>query len=99
MIHYSQADASWSKLVAFAKWQYPDTLTPEQQEEKKGLIIRKEFCPEGTNMALYNQFVGQLNTLRAKHLDERKDYCKTLSATISILPGDTSTSAMLIRFS
>lgn len=66
---YSQADVVCSKLVAFAKWTYPDKSAPEQEEKKQALVMNREFCPEGTNMTLYNQFVGQLNALRTKHLD------------------------------
>ena len=63
------------KLVAYAKWKYPYTLTAEQQAEKDKLDTSRSY-PPGTNVELYEQFFGSLDTLREKYLDEEKDYCK-----------------------
>ncbi len=65
-----------SKLVAFAKWKYPYTLTPSQRAEKAKLDLGRSY-PPGTNSALYDQFFGHLDTLRKKYLDEEKDYCES----------------------
>ncbi|KAL8926238.1 MAG: hypothetical protein Q9172_001880 [Xanthocarpia lactea] len=61
------------KLVAYAKWKYPYTLTAEQQAEKDKLDTSRSY-PPGTNVELYEQFFGRLDTLREKYLDEEKDY-------------------------
>ncbi|KAI4102254.1 MAG: hypothetical protein L6R37_004504 [Teloschistes peruensis] len=63
------------KLVGFSKWKYAYSLTPEQQAEKKKLDTKRTY-PEGTNVALYEQFFGELDNLRKKNCDEYKDYCK-----------------------
>ncbi|CAO1600378.1 hypothetical protein XANCAGTX0491_004069 [Xanthoria calcicola] len=61
------------KLVAFAKWKYPYSLTPEQQAEKDKLNLGRSY-PPGTNEELYEQFFHRVDTLRKKYLDEEKDY-------------------------
>ena len=67
-----------SKLLAFAKWQYPYTLTPEQKAEKAELDRVEELehpVPEEANRVLYDVFVGALREKKAKWVDESKDYC------------------------
>ncbi|KAL8766853.1 MAG: hypothetical protein Q9209_006511 [Squamulea sp. 1 TL-2023] len=61
------------KLVAFARWKYPYTLTPEQQAQKDKLDLSRSY-PPGTNEELYEQFFGRLDTLRQRYLDEAEEY-------------------------
>ncbi|KAI4159160.1 MAG: hypothetical protein LQ342_006807 [Letrouitia transgressa] len=63
------------KLVAWARWKYPYTLTPEQKREKEVIIERdKPQYPEGTNVRLIHEFLGRLDDLRSKYVDEEKEY-------------------------
>ena len=65
------------KSVAFAKWQYPYTLTAEQKAEKGKLNKREELehpLPEGSNKELYDVFFTALRGKKAKWMDESKDY-------------------------
>ncbi len=48
-----------SELIGFAKWQYPHTLTTEQENEKKNWYKTEKDVlpvPEGTNNAVYKKF-------------------------------------------
>ncbi|CAF9935402.1 hypothetical protein IMSHALPRED_010215 [Imshaugia aleurites] len=65
------------KLLAFAKWQYPYTLTPEQKAEKAQLDRVEELehpFPDGSNRELYEVFFAALREKKAKWLDGSKDY-------------------------
>lgn len=67
------------KPLAFAKWQYPYTLTAEQKEKKAQLDRKEESeysLPEGANRELYNVFFSALREKKAKWMNESKDYCK-----------------------
>ena len=67
------------KIVAFAKWQYPYRLTPEQTARKSQLDKVEEMehpIPEGSNKALYDVFFAALRAKKAKWMDESKDYCR-----------------------
>ena len=74
------------KTLAFAKWQYPYTLSPEQAEKKAQLkrrIEQEHPLPSGANKELYGVFFGALEEKKAKWMDETKDYCELdLTATI-----------------
>ncbi|KAI4215471.1 MAG: hypothetical protein LQ351_001940 [Letrouitia transgressa] len=59
------------KLVAWARWRYPCTLTPEQEREKEAIEQEKPQYPEGTNVELIEEFLGRLNELRSKYVDEK----------------------------
>ncbi|KAL8645315.1 MAG: hypothetical protein Q9226_007359 [Calogaya cf. arnoldii] len=72
-VMHKVVETETGKLVAFAKWKYPYSLTPEQQGEKAKLDLGRSY-PPGTNEKLYEQFFGRLDTLRKKYLDEEKDY-------------------------
>ncbi|KAL8681927.1 MAG: hypothetical protein Q9186_002013 [Xanthomendoza sp. 1 TL-2023] len=61
------------KLVALTKWNYPYTLTPEQQAEKEKLDLGRSY-PPGTNEKLYKEFFHRLDALRKKYYDDGKDY-------------------------
>ena len=65
--------------MAYAKWQYPYSLTPEQRAEKARLdeVDKMENpLPEGSNRELHSVFFAALVEKRAKWMDESKDYCK-----------------------
>ena len=71
------------KPLAFAKWQYPYTLTTEQKMKKSQLDRKEESeysLPEGSNRELYDVFFAALRKKRAMWMDESKDYCKYVSA-------------------
>ncbi|KAL8789430.1 MAG: hypothetical protein Q9213_001187 [Squamulea squamosa] len=72
-VMHKVVDTDTGKLVAYARWKYPYTLTPEQQAEKDKLDLGRSY-PPGTNEELYEQFFGRIDTLRQKYLDEEKEY-------------------------
>ena len=68
------------KTLAFAKWQYPYTLTAEQKSRKVQLDKIQELehpLPKGTNRELYHVFFAALREKKAKWMDESKDYRKS----------------------
>lgn len=62
--------------MAFAKWQYPYTLTAEQAAEKKELDEGMEPWPEGANVELCDEFWGKLKAGREKWIERDKDFCE-----------------------
>ena len=67
------------KMVGYAKWQYPHSLTSEQEEEKKKLDETKEETlplPEGADGELYKEFLDPLHEKRRKHVQKENMYCK-----------------------
>ena len=68
-------------MVAFAKWQYPCPLTPEQKAEKAQLDPGMPSFPEGANVPLCEDFFGQLDAGR-KRIDPEKDFCKHFSSDV-----------------
>ena len=75
-------------MVAFAKWQYPHTLTPAQKAEKEADDKAEEKAhprPEGTNTDLLDLFMKMLRERRAKYMDESTGYCKLSSPPIAII--------------
>ncbi|KAI4218912.1 MAG: hypothetical protein L6R36_008677 [Xanthoria steineri] len=72
-VMHKVVETETGKLVAFAKWKYPYSLTPEQQAEKEKLNLGRNY-PPGTNEKLCAQFFHPLDTLRKKYIDEEKDY-------------------------
>ena len=69
----------YSKTVAFARWQYPYTLTPEQKAEKDEKDKnRKRYheCPEGSNKELKMDFFKQLAEGRKRFIVPEKTYCE-----------------------
>jgi hypothetical protein len=76
---YSSTDYC-SKIVAFAKWQYPHTLTTEQYAAKEAADRKADEenpLPAGTNKYLYDEFFGALKKRRELFLDDSKDYCQS----------------------
>lgn len=85
------------KPLAFAKWQYPYTLTAEQKMKKAQLDRIEELehpYPEGSNRELYDVFFAALREKKAKWMDASKDYCKSESAT----KGPDDDSRLNLRF-
>ena len=77
------------KPIAFAKWQYPYTLTAEQKTKKAQLDRIEELehpFPEGTNRELYDVFFAALREKKAKWMDESKDYCEYESFPTRAMP-------------
>lgn len=75
------------KSLAFAKWQYPYTLTPEQKAKKARLDRIEELehpLPARSNRQLYDVFFAALREKKAKWMDESKDYCRSESTTIGV---------------
>ena len=79
---------SYSKTVAFARWQYPYTLTPEQKvekDEKDEKRKRYHEFPEGSNKELQEEFFRQLMEGRKRFIVPEKTYCECLSVLSSII--------------
>ncbi|KAI4188895.1 MAG: hypothetical protein L6R41_001829 [Letrouitia leprolyta] len=72
-VMHKAVDTETGKIVAFAKWVYPYTLTPEQKTEKEKLDLSRSY-PEGTNVELYEDFFKQLDAKRELYTNEEKDY-------------------------
>ena len=69
--------------MAYAKWQYPYSLTAEQRAEKARLdeVEKLEHpLPEGTNRELHDVFFAALEEKKGKWMDESKDYRKCESS-------------------
>lgn len=67
------------EIVGFAQWQYPLTLSPEAESEKKHLDATREErvpLPEKANAALIKDFFGLLDVKRNHYTDQTKDYRK-----------------------
>ena len=65
--------------MAFARWQYPYTLTPEQKaekEEKDAYRKRYHQFPEGSNEELQKEFFKQLAEGRKRFIVPEKTYCE-----------------------
>ena len=65
--------------MAYAKWQYPYSLTPEQEAEKARLDEADKLehpLPEGSNRELHHVFFSALVEKKGKWMDESKDYRK-----------------------
>ena len=78
--------------MAYAKWQYPYSLTSEQRTEKARLdeVDKLEYpLPEGSNRELHAVFFAALMEKRARWMDESKDYRKCMSqkANLSVCNG------------
>ncbi|KAL8708855.1 MAG: hypothetical protein Q9220_006311 [cf. Caloplaca sp. 1 TL-2023] len=80
-VFHKLVDTENGKIVAFSKWKYGYTLTPEQQAEKEKLDT-KRFHPPGSNETLYNDFFSQLDARRKKYCGDDKDYFSQLTTII-----------------
>ncbi|KAI4152622.1 MAG: hypothetical protein L6R39_001757 [Caloplaca ligustica] len=72
-VFHKVVDTDTGKIVAYARWKYPYTLTPAQAAEKAQLDLSRSY-PEGTNVELYEEFFRQLDAKRKKFCDDEKDY-------------------------
>ena len=66
-------------MVAFSKWQFPHTLTEQQQAKKKTLGQDNHFgddAPEGYNYKLSCDFFEMIEKKHEKWVDDSKDYGK-----------------------
>ena len=64
------------KMVGYAKWSYPYTLTAEQKLRKESQDLAQEVVPPGSNEELTRELVEKSKASRAKHVDNEKDCCK-----------------------
>ena len=68
--------------MAFARWQYPYSLTPEQKaekEEKDEMRKRYHEFPEGSNKELQEEFFKKLMDGRKRFIVPEKTYCECYS--------------------
>lgn len=72
-VMHKAIDTESGKVVAFAKWVYPYTLSPSQAAEKAKLDLSRSY-PVGTNVPLYENFFEQLDAKRKIYTNEEKDY-------------------------
>lgn len=63
-------------MVAFAKWQYPHTLSLEQKSKKEEIEKNIVPAPEGTNFELRDMLFSALDEKRSHWVDESEDYRK-----------------------
>lgn len=61
-------------LVAVARWQYPYTLSAEQQVEKEKSQEATPAKPKGYNTKLEKEFSEALEKRREQWVDDSKDY-------------------------
>lgn len=73
--------------MAFAKWQYPYTLTAEQAAEKEEVDGATELWPEGANVELCEEFWGKLRAGRKKWIRHEKDFCESLFSWLAVWLG------------
>ena len=67
-------------MVGFSKWQYPHTLTKQQQAKKEALGQGNPFgdgAPEGYNNKLSDSFFEKIEEKHRKWVDDSKDYSKS----------------------
>lgn len=70
------------ELLAFAVWQYPYTLTPEQRARKDQLDRLEELehpFPEGSNQKLFDAYFAALEKKQMRWMDKSRDYRKSES--------------------
>lgn len=62
--------------MAYAKWDFPVTLTAEQQEERRALeaFIRGGPSPDAANLSLMKDFYEQKYAIKGKWHDPATDY-------------------------
>ena len=63
--------------MCFSNLQFPLTLTPEEKAEKEALDEDKTPRPEGANVELIEEFMGQLNAKREQWRDHERHFCKS----------------------
>lgn len=61
-------------IVALARWQFPYSLSSEQQAEKEELQKVTPARPERWNKELEHEFSGACDKLQEKWVDDSRDY-------------------------
>ena len=61
-------------ILALARWQFPYSLSAEQQVEKERLQKATPAKPKGYNRELEEEFSGALDKRQEKWVDDSKDY-------------------------
>lgn len=61
-------------IVAVARWQFPYSLSAEQQREKEELQKATSAKPEGYNEKLYKEIIEAVNKNREKWVNSSKDF-------------------------
>lgn len=72
-----------NKMMAFAKWQHPQSFTDEQRAAKKALSQGNPFgdyAPEGYNVKLSDDFFARIREKHSKWVDDDKDYVLSILA-------------------
>ena len=64
-----------SDIVALSRWQFPRTLSAEQQSQKDALDASPLPKPEGWNAALDKALFAELDRCLEKWADETRDFC------------------------
>lgn len=80
MRFYKAVDET-GKMVGYAKWQYPHTLTVGEKEEKRKLDDAENEglrLPKGTDTELHKAFFDPLHEKRKKYVKTESDYCESL---------------------
>lgn len=72
-------DITVGRVVAFALWEMPHKLDVEKEntqkeQEKKGDRGEGDALPEGTKVKLLHDFEAETQKMRAKYVDNEKDY-------------------------
>lgn len=72
-------DTNVGRVVAFALWEMPHKFDAEaentqKEQEKKGDRGQGDAFPEGTKVQLLHDFEVETKKMRAKYVDDEKDY-------------------------
>ena len=66
------------KTVAFSAWQYPHTLTDEEEKKREAAIRgRRDEPPEGSNKELIQEFFRQIFGGRKRWIEPDKTFCES----------------------
>ena len=68
-------DAVDREIAGFSKFDIPHILTAAQKAEKGSGPRNRDSLPQGTNVALYDEFFGQIDQALWKWVDPEKDTC------------------------
>lgn len=71
---FKAVDDDTGDIVAVARWQFPYSLSAEQQREKEELQKATSAKPEGYNEKLYKEIIEAVNKNREKWVDSSKDF-------------------------
>ena len=72
---YTQILRISSKILGFAKWQYPGVIDKDQAAKIKTIEERfPDKPPTGYNMKLWNDIYAVVAVYHEKHVNDEKDY-------------------------